>query len=423
MASITRRKFIAVSGIGAAGALTTGLGTRLAIAAPGSEASGDALVVIFLRGGCDGLSMTPPYGYQSYRNLRPTIAIPPPGQNGGALPLNNGNPNAVFPQGISNVVGLHPAMQPIHDTLWAQGRLAVIPATGLPASESASRSHFSAEEYVGRGSASPAVGGGWLGRMIRVQNPPGVIAAVNQSQRGSLINGAVRSVDVPDLDAFGLDGFRNREQAKAALRLLNGGADSVALEGTNLLDVVDRIQAIDGSRRPGYANTGMGRQLSELSSLFKANLGIHGASLDFGGWDHHKNLGAPGDTNGNFYRRARELADALRAFADDTNQLEELTVVVITEFGRTINENGNRGTDHGRGSSMLVMGNGIQGGVFGDDYPDVIADDPNNGDLGIFTDFRKPLSEVIANRSGVANLQPVFPTYAQSGTPLGLTRA
>ncbi|MEM9131474.1 MAG: DUF1501 domain-containing protein [Actinomycetota bacterium] len=418
--NINRRKFLAVSGIGAAG-VVTGLGTTLALAAPGTPNTGDVIVAVLLRGGCDGLSMAPPYGYQSYRNLRPTIAIPPPGQNNGALALNSAtSPTAAFPTGIENVVGLHPAMQPIHETLWAQGRLAVLPATGMDPNESRTRSHFRAEEYLERGARSDGVGGGFLGRMINAGNFPGLLNGVNTSGRCNMLDGGSKSVLANDLDNFGLTGFRNRDQARTALASLNSGPDSVSAEGRLVLDVVDQLQSLDGNRRPGYPNTGLSRQMSEVATVIKANIGVQAATVELGGWDHHRDLGAPGDTNGRFHRRAAELADALRAFADDTNQLEEITVVVLTEFGRTINENGNRGTDHGAGATHMVMGGGIRGGVYGDDYPDVIQDNPQYGDLTIHTDYRKYLSEVVLNRGEVNALDTVFPTYTQNGF-LGLT--
>jgi len=171
--------------------------------------------------------------------------------------------------------------------------------------------------------------------------------------------------------------------------------------------------------RPGYPKGPLAKTFSELSSMLKAGLGIQAAVVDYGGWDMHSNLGTVGA--GRFHDRATELAGALRAFADDTNGLEEITVLVMTEFGRTINENGSRGTDHGRGTTYLVMGAGIKGGVFGDDYPDEIADEPTYGDLAVLTDYRKLVAEIVTRRAGVSDLGVVFPTYRGSGS-LGLTR-
>jgi len=413
MTTLTRRTFMTTTGLGAAVAVT-GLGTQLAFAAPG-DGTGDTLVVVFLRGGADGLSMAPPYGYPSYRQLRPNIAIPPPGQNGGALPLDSSNPNAVFPTGIDGVVGLHPAMKPIHDTLWAQGKLAVIPATGVPASESASRSHFSAQDYVEAGSASPTVGGSWLSRLVNAKALTGPVPAVSMAKRSDMLQGASGAVTISRLSNFGIGGFARTELAKEALETMYRGEDSVASEGREFLGVVDQIDAISEEARPGFPNSGLGRAFGELSALIKANLGIQVAAIDMGGWDHHANL------DGRFSPLAGALAGSLRAFADDTNGLDEITVVVLTEFGRTINENGNRGTDHGRATTYLAMGAGIRGGVFGDDFPSEIRDDPDHGDLSVLTDFRKPLAEIAEQRAGVSNMGLLFPTYQGSGT-MGLTR-
>lgn len=420
---LSRRAFLASSGMGLAAVATTaavtGLGTKLALAAPGNPATGDTLVVVFLRGGADGLSMAPPYGMASYRRLRPTTAIAPPGTANGALPLTSANTEARFPTGLDGVVGLHPSLEPIHDTLWNSGRLAVIPATGMPASESPSRSHFSATRHVQAGSASPNVAGGWLGRMLDVGGFDGPLPGVSTSSRSTVLRGGTGTATIPRLRSFGVEGFAYRSGALDALRVLHDGGDSISVRGRTVLDLVDHLSDVDPALRSGYADDPLGRSFSELASLLKAGLGVQAASIDFGGWDHHGGLGTPG--RGPFHDKATQLAAALRAFADDTNQLDEITVVVITEFGRTINENGNGGTDHGRGATHLAMGAGIQGGVFGDDYPDEIRDDPNHGDVPVFTDYRKPLAEVIQRRVGVTNLGAVFPTYRGQGS-LGLTR-
>ncbi|MEM8924684.1 MAG: DUF1501 domain-containing protein [Actinomycetota bacterium] len=421
MSTITRRNFIAASGL-AAGGIVTLAGARFAFAAPGSPNTGDAIVILMLRGGADGLSLAPPYDYPSYQQLRPTTRILPPGNNGGALPLtgaSSGN-TAVFPTGIEGVLGLHPALQPIHDTLWKAGRLAVMPSMGIPQSESSTRSHFSAQKYLEKGSASNQVGGGWLGRMLNVANPPGLVRGYNKGQRSLALNGGRGVVSARNLDGFTLGEFENAGRARAALETLSSGADSVSAEGRIALDVVSTFEPLDTGLRSGYPNNGLGRSFSEVATVLKANVGCHAAIIDSGGWDMHNGLGATGDTDGNFWRRTREVGQALRAFADDTNQLEEITVLVVTEFGRTINENGNQGTDHGRASTFLAMGAGIQGGVFGDDFQDTIEDGPR-GDMEVLTDYRKMLSEVVRKRGGVTNLDVVFPTYTQAGE-LGVVR-
>lgn len=398
---------------------------RMAFATPSNPAAGDAVVVVFLRGGADGLSLTPPYDYASYRQLRPTIAIPPPGDPNGALPLTSaGNPNVVFPTGIDGVVGLHPAFLPIHQTLWASGNLAIIPAAGLPSSESRTRSHFEAERYWERGSASAGVRSGWLNRMVATLGVATALPVVNKSyQSQDITDGPAKTLTVPDLRSFGIDGFRNRGRGRTVLEsFYNGGQGAVSSTGADLLSVIDQIEALDASTNGAYPSTKLGRDFQQVATMLRSGLGLHAAGIEFGGWDHHGNLGAPGDPNGGFIRRASELAAGLRAFTDDLagdGTLAETTIIVITEFGRTINENGSGGTDHGRAATIMAMGGGIQGGVFGDDYPAVIEDDPSEGDLTVMTDYRKMVAEILSNRVGIGN---VFPTYTPPANPLGLTR-
>lgn len=430
---ITRRSFLAASGAATAGALlTTPLGTRLALAQTASK--GDVIVLLFLRGGADGLGLTPPFDYPSYHDLRPTIGIPPPNSPNGALPLDSASsPNAVFPSGLDGVLGLHPALKPIHDTLWKQGNLAIIPATGMPPSVSATRSHFTAELLVERGQGKIGASGTFMGRMIKSLNVPGDMAAVSQARRSNPFSGAEGTVAVRSLPNFEVGGFplRDRPNMQKAIVRLNSGESSVARRARTALGVADTLKALsdhpdlkaptndDGTRAPGDK---IATSLRELAVMLNANLGIRAAAVDYGGWDHHAGLGVPGDPTGKLHTHATDLAYAVRQFADLTNQLDGITVMIITEFGRTIHENGSVGTDHGRAATHFVVGKGIQGGVFGDDYPDEIKDDSYFNDLAVLTDYRKIVSEVAKNRAGLSDLGALFPTYTQNGM-LGLTRS
>ncbi len=415
----SRRTFLRSSACVAGVASTLALRPQLAFATPSNPAGGDALVVIFLRGGADGLSLAPPIGaaYDSYAALRPTIAITPDQ----SLPLDSSNVNALFPQGLDGVIGLHPQFQPLYDSVWASGQMAVLPASGLPDAESRTRSHFEASEFWERGSASPSVRTGFLARLEAALNAPGPVAGVAaDGNTNEIFRGARHSFNVNDLNSFGVNGFRNRTRAETALRSMYSGTGLVNVEGASTLSVSGLLQdlTIDGTNFP---NTGIGRDLRDVSVMLKADIGLVSAVVNTGGWDHHDELGTAVDPDGRFYRRVAELGQGLQAFIDELGPagLAETTIAVISEFGRTVDENGNGGTDHGRAGTMFLIGGGVQGGVFGNDYPDIVEEDSaNRRAFRVLTDYRQGLEEILATRVGVANL---FPTKAP-GTTLGVAR-
>ncbi len=417
----SRRRFLAGA---AAGGAATLLGPRLAFATPGIPSRGDTVVSIFLRGGCDGLAMTPPYGYQSYRDLRPTIAIPPPGNPGGALPLTSGSsPTAQFPTGLDGVIGLHPAMSALYNAAWVPGNMAIIPASGLPRSESRTRSHFDAKRYWERGTALGSVRSGWLNRMLTLQGATDPLPGVNTNNNSvTILEGPAKTITVSDLRYFAVDGFRDRSDGQAALNAMySSSGGRVTQTGADVLGVVDQLQALDADGAPGYPSNNFARDLKHIAVMIRGGLGLRTAAVELSGWDHHNNLGTPGDTDGAFHRRANDLSEGVAAFINDLGPaMDEVTILIMTEFGRTINENGSGGTDHGRGATTVAIGNNIRGGVYGYDYPDVIADDPDDGDLSVLTDFRQPIHEILVNRVGISNPTAIFPTFTPS-TPLGLT--
>lgn len=413
--TLTRRSFLAASGLGVA-TIATGLGTQLAAAQ--SPTGGDKLVTLFLNGGADGLTLVPPVGMSSYYDRRPNIAVARPNQNGGALPLTaaSSNGRAVFPSGLDGIFGLHPDLAPIYP-LWEKGQLALVVDAGLP---NVTRSHFRAIPRVMRGSNDNARGG-WLARIVQAKSASG-----NPVLRGVSSPGAARMMDslsessalITNLSNFGINGFDERSLATAALVAMHNKPDSVSVEGKAYLDNVDEILEAAKGRRNGYPNNALGRQFSEVATLFEANLGIEAAALNYGGWDFHRN------SNARTGRLVPVIANAMAAFAND-GQLEDTTLMVITEFGRTVTQNGNGGTDHGQAFTAFVMGAGVRGGVYSTDFPDTFQPSTRRYDLPITTDYRKVIAEVATNRVGVQPnaISSVFPSYMGSNSAaLGIAR-
>ena len=415
----TRRRFLVGTGAAAAATVVANTATtQLAFATPQNPARGDALIAIFLRFGADGLSHAPPIGaaFDSYRSLRPTLHITPDQ----ALPLDNSNPNAAFPQGLSGVVGLHPALRGLYDSVWASGNMAVLPASGMPDAESTNRSHFQSQYHMEIGTASTDVRTGWLTRLNNGQAASGVVpGAATTSDSPTLYRGSLDALSVPRLNNFGVNGFPNRNDAFEALNLLHGGGGQLNQVGRATLTAAEALRAVDANGGSGYPDTSFGGDMRDIANLLRSNVGLVTATVNLGGWDHHSEQGT---LNGEFNRLTTELNDGLLAFVNDLGPaaMNETTIVVMTEFGRTIDENGDAGTDHGRGGTSFIIGGGVQGGVFGYDYPDVIADsDENRRALPVLTDYRKAFDEVVRGRVGVSGS---FPTLGNNLPDLGLLR-
>ena len=433
----SRRAFLGRSAAAAATlgylSLTNGL---VALAADGSVAPGDTIVQIFLRGGADGLSLLSPQAgaRASYQSLRPTIAIPAAGTSGGALPLTR-NPGAGgalttvnFSPGYDGAVGLHPQLQPIYDTVWAAGNLALIPGVGTD--EVVTRSHFEAQDLWERGGDTHTVTTGYLDRMLRLQTPrpDALFGAVSTSSSltASLQGDATDTIAIDDLSKFSLRGYRDPDAATAAFSHLYSGPGLLGQTARQLFTVMEGLATRVPPAPPDgitYPESPFGRDLRDVAALITAGVGVRAATVDLGGWDHHTGHGGP--AAGRFRDMATALAAGLRPFTDHliaAGAWASTVVVVVSEFGRTIGENGNQGTDHGRAGSMMVLGGGVQGGVYGrKPYYATIADG-GEGDLDILTDWRDPLTEILTRRVGISQPGVVFPTFTPADPPLGLAR-
>jgi uncharacterized protein (DUF1501 family) len=423
---LSRRGFLGVVGVGTAAVGWSALGSQMAFATPENPATGDVLVVVFLRGGIDGLNLVAPYRMQSYKDLRPTIRVKEPSEGpAGSVGLALDENANTGPFALSGTFGLHPGMEPLHNGAWAAGNLAVVHAAGLPASESATRSHFDAEKYWEFGSASLGVTSGFLNRYLGGVSGADRLSAVG---RGSTLpmslRGSAPAFSMNSISGFGVRGFNNTTQARTALvGLYQHGSDILNEAGADTLDVVNLLATLPPDPGPQngatYGTDDLSNNLREVARLIRANVGLRAVAINYGGWDTHGEQGIPEDPAGYFRRRTNGLATGLQAFYQDLGTaMDEVTLVTLSEFGRTIDENGTVGTDHGRGTAMFVLGRKVQGGVHGS-FPATIANGPE-GDLAVLNDYRRVLSEVLTDRCGAGGqLSTIFPTYTQQA-PLGV---
>jgi uncharacterized protein (DUF1501 family) len=428
---LSRRQFLVGAGASAAGALVApSLFPRYAFATPGDPAAGDALVVVFLRGGADGLSLVPPFsdtaGYQALRGAGSagSIAVAPP---------NASNPNAALDLHVTrsgHSFGMHPAMTRLK-AVWDAGDLAIVHAAGMPSAESDTRSHFEATDYWERASASIDVTNGWLARYLTAAGITGPLPALAHDGAVPMsLRGNKGSMAVSAVESFDVEGFWDAGLGNAALsHVYTGGTiDPLVQQGADTLAAVAVVQGADPLQYDTHGDLypadgpgqWLGQGLREVACLLRADIGLRVACVDLDGWDHHDAMGTPSDGVTADY--ARGLSDALAAFRQDLGPLmDEVTVVTMSEFGRTISLNGSGGTDHGRGSAMFVMGGAVNGGLYGN-YPSGPLEDGPDGDLEVQNDFRRPLAEIVTKRLGSNALATIFPGYSHPGD-LGLLSA
>lgn len=398
-AGFTRRRVL--GGLGGMGVAALGsqlVTTRVAF---GQAGSGNTLVVIFLRGGVDGLSVVVPRGDAALREARPGIAVPD-----GALLAGDDR------------FGLHPALAPLHPR-WTAGQMAAVHAVGSP---DVSRSHFQAQDCLERGAASTSVSSGWLDRVLEAMGPGTTFRAVAQGTAlpRSLVGGEEKLV-MQSVDRFDLQGWDGvRERTVAALGALYTGLEhpvaAHAQAALQALSAARELASADYQPAAEYPDGGFGEQLRNVARLIRADVGLRVAAIDLGGWDMHTWIGDVDD--GDMKRQLERLAAALAAFTDDLGPtLERTTVVTMSEFGRRVAQNGNAGTDHGHGGIMLLLGGGIRGGRVHGRWPGLA--ELVNGDLAGANDYRDVLAELLQARFAVGDLSRVFPDHRPE--PLGVT--
>jgi len=415
---LTRRIFLKSSGLAF---VSFGLAPRALIrsawAAEGSRRK-KTLVVVFQRGACDGLNTVVPYGESAYRKLRPTIAIPAPrgGSRDAALDLDGH-------------FGLHPALEPLLAS-FKDGSLAVVHAVGSP---DATRSHFDAQDFMESGTPGrKSTEDGWMNRHLQcapdaAASPFRAVSLTPTLPRS--LAGRAPAVAMASIDRFGLRPAGGAAVARGFEDMYAGAVRDV-LHGTGqeTFEAIEFLKKTDPGRYvpaagASYPRGPYGESLKQIAQLVKADVGVELAFTEVGGWDHHA---AEGGVQGQLAARLRELGHSLAAFQRDLGQrMQDVVLVTLTEFGRTVRENGNRGTDHGHASVSFVMGGGVRGGRVHGRWPGLTPDRLYEGrDLAITTDFRDLLGELLARHLGARDLGPVFPGHAASATRFpGVMRA
>jgi len=390
---VSRRVFLRGAGLAAVGVgiAPSSLLVRTALAASGSK----VLVKVFLRGGADGLNLCAPYGDSEYYNLRRGIGLPRPGQGGGVIDLDG-------------YFGMHPEFAPL-EPFFRDGRLAFVHAVGNP---QVTRSHFDAQDFQESGTpGDKQTGTGWLDRAIAQIPGSEVTQAVSFSSQ------LVRSLLGPEpvlvaqtLTSFDLRARNWRNEAEALLTAMYQSdatkVGSTGLETFEAINTLRRAPTPPPANGAQYPSGNTGNALRQAAGLIKSGVGTRCIYVNVsGGFDTHSNQL---QNNINDYR---PLGLALAAFATDLGGvLDDVTLMVTTEFGRTAAVNGAAGTDHGTGYAMMLLGGRVRGGRVLGRWPGLSRGQLyQNRDLAATTDFRDVFQEVARAQFGIS--ASLFPDY------------
>ncbi|MBV9387086.1 MAG: DUF1501 domain-containing protein [Chroococcidiopsidaceae cyanobacterium CP_BM_ER_R8_30] len=407
---MNRRKFLQQVGIASTSAIaligTHGWAARgTSLNSLNSGSNPKRLVVIFLRGAVDGLNVVVPHGDTAYYEARPKIAIPRPSENSGALDLDGH-------------FGLHPALASLMP-LWQQGSLAFVDACGSP---NPTRSHFEAQDYMESGTPGvESTPDGWMNRLLATLPNHTPVQAVNFGDTTPrILSGRMSVASFPlghnSASPLPLD----KPQVGTAFDRLYSGNDALSLayqEGrkarkTLLTDLDAEMQAANnGAPLPiGFAS-----DAQKLAQLMVKDPSIDLAFLALGGWDTHVNQGS---SQGQLAGRLKALGDGLATLAQGLGPVyRDTAIVVMSEFGRTVHENGDGGTDHGHGNAMWILGGSIKGGKIYGEWPGLANNQLYQGrDLAISTDFRDVIISLLECHLQLddAKLHRVFPDYNPS---------
>ena len=385
-------------------------------AALNGNARGKVLIVLFQRGAADALNVVVPHGERAYYQMRPTIAIPRPVSGSAASAID-----------LDGFFGLHPSLAPMKK-LWDDGILAPVHAVGSPSN---TRSHFDAQDYMESGTPdNKGTRDGWLNRYLAVKgtcdeckladagvhhaagSPFRAVSMTPQTPR--ILEGAAPNVAMNNLDEFTIR--TNGSQADRIEALYRtGSADVVHAAGGEMFEAMKILKSANpqqylAENGAEYPRSPFGQHLKQIAQLIKSDVGLEIAFADVGGWDTHVNQGG---ATGQLAARLDDFAKSIAALTQDLgNRMADVTILTMSEFGRTAHQNGNGGTDHGHATAMFVIGGDVKGKRVYGKWPGLEPEQLNEGrDLALTTDFRDIFAEAAIKHLGDKDLDKIFPGY------------
>ena len=395
----------------------------------GQASGGKTFVKVFMRGGADGLHLFPPVGDMTYYQHRPNLAIDAPLDSDANSSIDIGD----------TYRALNPNLEPMME-IWDAGRMMVAPSTAM---EDGNRSHFDNQRWIGTGARNNFIDG-YLNRYM--QNVPrpdehplrGAVlgkTSISTEARGQIVVPAIsnrESFSLENRNFCSGSGCADNQLTELMREIASHPIDESSLEGAvreNQLIMLDSIAEVQeagenyqtNAQGMEYSNSGLGRGLKLVAQLLKAGVPLEVAAMDWNiGWDTHSNQ-IPGggnrftDQNFGYHRNMRQGAnDFVTFFRDMGDMLDDVVVLVGTEFGRTVIENGSRGTDHGHGSPWFAFGGPTVGGV-GPDITSLAIDQLRNQRyVPTVTEYRDVVSEIMIRHMGMPEglVSTVFPNHS-----------
>ncbi|WP_256002040.1 DUF1501 domain-containing protein [Pedobacter deserti] len=419
---ISRRGFIKGGGLALFGISIGGIPGFLAEAVAGVQAPGlfkrrKIMVCIFQRGAMDGLMALTPFNDQHLKAARPGLFMTPAKGSGKSL------------IDLDGTFGLHPSMS-VFEPLFREKRMAMVHGIGSP---NTTRSHFDAQDYMESGTPfKKGTSSGWLNRAIGLLGHEHATPFQGVSLTSSLpraMYGEKAALAISNLQDFKIQ-MRGKPAevnttAKSFEDLYDRSTGLLKTTGKDSFDAMKVLQKADvRNYKPAnnavYPASALGNSLKQIAQLIKLDVGLEVAFAESGGWDTHFNQGK--DT-GIFARNVGDLSESIAAFwADLGTYQDDVTVMTMTEFGRTVHQNGTGGTDHGRASCNFILGNSVNGGkVHGSVAPLAKENLEDGRDLAVTTDFRSVFSEVADRHLGINNDKVLFPDW--KGSHIGVMKA